>query len=87
MPKLKPTDVPLTPEEDAAVMAGIAADPDTFELDDEWFSRARPAAEAAPHLVERYLKQREESLPEDDRPTVTAPVGEGISAVSEETPA
>ena len=29
MPKLRPDDVPLTQEENAAVMAGIAADPDT----------------------------------------------------------
>ena len=45
MPKLRPDDVPLTQEENAAVMAGIAADPDTFEADDEWFNRARPATE------------------------------------------
>ena len=32
-----------TPEEDAQINAGIAADPDTFELDDEWFARALPA--------------------------------------------
>lgn len=31
----------ITPEEDAAINAGIAADPDTFELDDEWFAKAR----------------------------------------------
>ena len=29
--------------EEAAINAGIAADPDTFELDDEWFGRAGPA--------------------------------------------
>ena len=34
-----------TPEEDAQINAGIAADPDTFELDDEWFARALPAKE------------------------------------------
>ncbi len=48
MPKLRPDDVPLTQEENAAVMAGIAADPDTFEADDEWFNRARPATEVEP---------------------------------------
>ena len=57
MPKLKVNDIPLTPEEDALVKAGIAADPDTYELDDEWFTRAKPAAEVAPHLVERYRRR------------------------------
>ena len=38
--------------EQAAIDAGIAADPDTFELDDEWFERARPASEVDPGLFE-----------------------------------
>ncbi len=29
-----------TPEEDAIINAGIADDPDTFELDSEWFANA-----------------------------------------------
>ena len=37
--------------EEAAINAGIAADPDTFELDEEWFKRARPAVEVDPELV------------------------------------
>lgn len=56
MPRLKAHDVPLTPEENAAVKAGIAADPDTFELDEEWFARARPAEEVVPDLVEKYRR-------------------------------
>ena len=87
MPRLKPNDVPLTPEENAAVIAGIAADPDTFEADDEWFARARPAAEVAPHLVERYLKQSDESSAEDEGPAVAGPVGKGNPAMSEGTAA
>lgn len=43
MPKLKAGHISPTPEEDAAIHAGIAADPDTFELDAEWFSSALPA--------------------------------------------
>ena len=43
MPKLKLGTISPTPEEDAAINAGITADPDTFELDAEWFARARPA--------------------------------------------
>ena len=32
------------PEEEAAINAGIAADPDAFEPDDAWFARAKPAS-------------------------------------------
>jgi len=31
-----------TPEEEAAINAGIAADPDTYELTDEEFARLKP---------------------------------------------
>ena len=34
--------------EQAAIEAGIAADADTSELDNEWFKRARPAEEVDP---------------------------------------
>ncbi len=44
--------------EEAAINAGIAADPDAFELDDEWFARARPAIEVMPEFVERWEKAR-----------------------------
>jgi uncharacterized protein (DUF4415 family) len=43
-----------TPEEEAAINAGIAADPDARELDDEWFAQARPASEVMP--PELYAK-------------------------------
>lgn len=36
--------------EEMAIQAGIASDPDTFELDEEWFRRARPAVEVHPNL-------------------------------------
>ena len=39
-----------TPEEDAAINKAIAEDPDTHELDDEWFARAKPVW-AFPELV------------------------------------
>lgn len=51
MPKLKPDHVFVTDEEDAQINAGIAADPDTFELDAQWFARARPASEFLPEIV------------------------------------
>ncbi len=37
-----------TPEEEAQINAGIAADPDTYELSEEWFKTARPAKEVLP---------------------------------------
>lgn len=45
MPKLKPGHISPTPEEDAAINAGIAADPDNPELTKEWFAQAKPASE------------------------------------------
>ena len=47
-----------TPEEDAAINAGIAEDPDAFEADDEWFGTAKPSSEAIPHILERYRLTR-----------------------------
>ena len=35
--------------EEAAIQAGIEADPDAFELDAEWFRHAIPAREFMPH--------------------------------------
>ena len=73
--------------EEAAIDAGIAADPDTFELTPEWFREARPAAEVLPDLVESYrrsLRLREtdgaasEEKPHDDagaQPSRAAPAG------------
>ena len=58
MPKLKPKTMTPTPDEEAAIRAGIAADPDTFELDDGWFAKARPASDAHPRIVERNRRHR-----------------------------
>lgn len=44
--------------ERAAIEAGIAADPDAFELDAEWFKEAGPASELVPHIVERFNRTR-----------------------------
>jgi uncharacterized protein (DUF4415 family) len=48
MPKLKVGHISPTPEEDAAINAGIAADADARELDREWYTGAKPAHEAFP---------------------------------------
>ena len=42
MPRLKTGTIIRTPEEDAAIVAGIAADPDTVELTDADMARLRP---------------------------------------------
>ena len=42
MPKLKTGTIIPTPEEDAAINAGIAADPDTLELTDADMAQLRP---------------------------------------------
>lgn len=40
-----------TPEEDAAITAAAMSDPDNPPLSEEFFKRARPAAEVLPQLV------------------------------------
>lgn len=45
MPKLKSGTIWPTPEEEAAINAGIAADSDNPELSDDNFARAKPAHE------------------------------------------
>ena len=54
MPKLKPGHISPTDEEEAEIQRQIAEDPDDFELDADWFGRARPVIEVMPHLVERH---------------------------------
>ena len=58
MPRSKNDIVLPTPEEDAAIRAGIDSDPDTRELDAEQMARMRPAREVVPHVVERYRRMR-----------------------------
>jgi uncharacterized protein (DUF4415 family) len=55
MPKLKPGTIVPTPEEDAAINAGIAADPDSAEWSDEDFRRAVPFAQL-PETVRAKLR-------------------------------
>ena len=54
--------------EEAAIQAGIAADPDTWELD---MSKARPAMEVMPDLVE-FLEREERAVGTTPRPGVRA---------------
>lgn len=58
MPKLKPGTVVPSLEEDAAINAGIAADPDNPEWMEEDFRRAKPFAEVLPELAEIFRRGR-----------------------------
>ena len=51
--------------EEAAINAGIAADPDAFEADAEWFAKARPAIEVDTEFVKAAMEAQErgERLP------------------------
>lgn len=69
--KLKPAIHIPDAEEDAAINRGIAEDPDTFELDDDWFARARPVWEF-PELVAQLQKHGHlgrPPMPAEDRKT------------------
>jgi uncharacterized protein (DUF4415 family) len=48
MPKLKASHISPTPDENAAINAGIAADSDARELDAKWFAKAKPASKVLP---------------------------------------
>ena len=58
MPRLKPDHISPTDEEEAEIQRHIAEDPDTWELTDEDWARARPAIEVHPELVEWSLRRR-----------------------------
>ena len=83
MPRLKPDDVGLTPEEDEEINRQIAEDPDDFELDDDWFARARPITEVMPVLVEywRRTQSRHKLPPRNPQdPDAVYPPGELLKA-------
>ncbi len=50
MPKLKKGTILPTDEEDRRINAGIAADPDTYELTEAEFAKMRPVSEIHPQI-------------------------------------
>ncbi|HQT30645.1 MAG TPA: BrnA antitoxin family protein [Thiobacillus sp.] len=67
MPKLKVGHLSPTPEEDAAINAGIAADPDSRELDAEWFAKAKHASEVLPpEMYAALVAKRPRGRPKAD---------------------
>ena len=51
----------LRPKRSEAIRAAIAEDPETFELDAEWFREARPMKEVLPELWEAWYGNGQES--------------------------
>ena len=67
MPPLKPNHISPTDEEDAAINAGIALDPDNPELTDEDVARMRPAIEVVPEIVAMYHAEQARKAKEAQR--------------------
>jgi uncharacterized protein (DUF4415 family) len=53
----------MTDEEDAQIAAGIARDPDAFQITDEMASRMRPAVEVMPEIVAAYRRRGSQKAP------------------------
>lgn len=71
MPKLKPGTLYPTPEEDAAIQAGIAADSQSRELGAEWFAKAKPAPDVLPpETYAALLAKRPRGRPKADETKV-----------------
>ena len=63
--------------EETAINAGIARDPDTWELTEEDFARSRPMAEVMPELVDALNRRRNGWSNEQAETQANSPV-EGI---------
>ena len=47
-----------TPDEDAEINAQIAADPDDFELDRQWFQNAKPTKQLFPETYQKAMQRK-----------------------------
>jgi uncharacterized protein (DUF4415 family) len=65
-----------TPEEDEVINAGIAADPDTYEADDEWFKKARSAKDffSPEQYAALTAAKRPRGRPEIEKPKVSTSI-------------
>ncbi|MCL2658527.1 MAG: BrnA antitoxin family protein [Betaproteobacteria bacterium] len=71
MPKLKPGTIYPTPDEDAAINAGIAADPDSHEWTADDFAKAKPAsAVLPPEMYAALVAKRPRGRPKADETKV-----------------
>ncbi len=75
MPKMKRKIILPTPEEDAAIRAAIAEDPDTFELDAQWFREAKPLKDVLPDLYEAWYGNSQKP----DQPPPSSDTGTPLS--------
>ena len=84
MPKLKPGTIWPTPEEDAAIMAGIAEDPDDFESTPELWKYGRPATEVSPNFIKRWKRnggvKNKRPLTREEEPHVAVWLDEDVVA-------
>ena len=53
--------------------AATLSDPDTIELDADWFAGARPASQAVPHIVDKYRRSRGDQKAESRSETINQP--------------
>jgi uncharacterized protein (DUF4415 family) len=71
MPKLKPGTIIPTSEEDAAINAGIAADPDSREWTADDFAKAKSASEVLPpEMYAALVAKRPRGRPKADETKV-----------------
>ncbi|KAG0304901.1 hypothetical protein BGZ97_001310 [Linnemannia gamsii] len=67
MPKLKSGIIIPTPNEEATLNSGIAAAPDSRELDNEWFAKAKPATQVVPKIYSALVAKRPRGRPKADK--------------------
>ena len=70
MPKLKPAHVSSTAQEDRVTTSKILADPESRELDNEWFAQAKPASEVMRPALYDELVKRPRGRPKSIQPKV-----------------